>query len=1262
VAGRYNILSVFMRLTSLVRALVLAALAIATTARASGAQQLDVIRGQVVGPEGKPLEDAKVTATSLSGNVNRSARTDKNGRYTITFPGGEGDYFIEFSAIGYAARRFELKRTADQEILVADAKLLRAAGQLETVKVTAQRDRPERNDATPDISGSERPVDNSAVPADQQGDIAAMAASLPGVTLVPGQDGDPSGFSVLGLSPDQNNTTLNGLNFGGSNLPRDAAVSTSLVTTPYDVSRGGFSGAQFQIRGRPGSNFITRTMSLNVDAPQLQWTDNAARSLGQQYSNFSLGGLLAGPIKQDASFYNFAYQIGRRANDLRSLLNTDAIGLQTSGIAPDSVARLLAILQQLGIPTVTGRLPSSRLGEQGSIFGSFDFAPQSSSTGQALNFSYNGSWNKQTPASSLTNELPAHSGDRTSWNGGLQARHTNYFGIGILSETSLGLNRSRNYGDPYLDMPSGTVLITSTFPDGSTSIKPVSFGGSSNMNTSQTNTGTELTNQLSWFSSSNKHRIKFTTELRRDAFTQNQQTNTLGSFTFNSLADLEAQRPSSFSRQLSPKIRSGSQFIGGMSLGDSYRKSDNLQLQYGIRLDGNHFSATPTFNPDLETVFGERNDRAPNHLYFSPRAGFSWSYGTAPQIAGFAGAVRGPRAVVRGGIGLFQNTPNTTLISGAIDNTGLASALQQVLCAGTATPTPDWSGYASDPSSVPSQCTDGSVFASTVPNVTFFAKDYAAPRSLRSNLNWSGPLLNNLFSGNIEATYSRNMNQSGIVDLNFNPVVQFTLPDEDHRPVFVQTTSIVPATGTIASRDARVSPLFSRVTELRSDLRSESRQLRFGISPTSFNSNYSWGISYVYSNLRERVRGFTNTVGNPLDVEWARSSFDSRHQIQYNLGYNFFDAVRVNWFGNFRSGTPYTPIVSGDINGDGYANDRAFIYNPATTADPALAAAMQSLLSNATGNARECLLKQLGTLAARNSCQGPWISTATMSLSFNPLKFRMPQRATLSLQIGNPLGAADLLLHGNDKLRGWGQFSFPDPTLLAVRGFDPQTQRYKYDVNERFGSTLPALTAVRAPITVTAIMRFDLGPTRERQVLTQQLDRGRTLRGTKAPEPMLKAIYGSGGIPNPLSQILREADTLGLSGPQADSIATMNRRYVISLDSIWSPVAKYLAALPDKYNKDDAYAHYKRAREASVDLLIKLVPQIRQVLTSEQRRKLPAFVSSYLDTRYLASIRSGTAGVGANGPMMMPGNFTFFGGGGPVGGAGGGGQTIIIRN
>jgi hypothetical protein len=158
---------------------------------------------------------------------------------------------------------------------------------------------------------------------------------------------------------------------------------------------------------------------------------------------------------------------------------------------------------------------------------------------------------------------------------------------------------------------------------------------------------------------------------------------------------------------------------------------------------------------------------------------------------------------------------------------------------------------------------------------------------------------------------------------------------------------------------------------------------------------------------------------------------------------------------------------------------------------------------------------------------------------------------------------------------------------------------------------------------------------------------------------MIKAMYSGGGIMNPLSTILRQADTLGLSGPQADSIATLNRWYVVHLDSIWSPVTKYLAALPDKYDRDEAYHRYQRAREASVDMLIRIAPDIKRLLTPDQRRKLPSFVAGYLDTRYLASIRSGTAGAGGSMTMMPGGGMMRIEGGG---GGGGGGNVVIIRN
>ena len=115
----------------------------------------------------------------------------------------------------------------------------------------------------------------------------------------------------------------------------------------------------------------------------------------------------------------------------------------------------------------------------------------------------------------------------------------------------------------------------------------------------------------------------------------------------------------------------------------------------------------------------------------------------------------------------------------------------------------------------------------------------------------------------------------------------------------------------------------------------------------------------------------------------------------------------------------------------------------------------------------------------------------------------------------------------------------------------------------------------------------------------------------------------------------------------------MNRWYIIRLDSVWSPVAKYLADLPERYDAGEAYGRYKRARETTVDLLKRVAPEIKGLLTAEQYRKLPTIMTSYLDQRFLSAIRSGTAGAGGSGLV--------FGGGVPAS-TGGGAQTqVIIR-
>ena len=164
---------------------------------------------------------------------------------------------VAFAAIGYAAKRFEVKRMADEEVLLADAKLTKVDAVLGTVNITAPRDKVARNDPTPDIGGSERPVPTQDVPANLMGDLAAMAATLPGVQTVPGENGDPNGFSVLGLGADQNNTTLNGMNFGGTGC-RATRRSRARSSRRPTMCRAGASAAPSSRCGRGPGRITSR--------------------------------------------------------------------------------------------------------------------------------------------------------------------------------------------------------------------------------------------------------------------------------------------------------------------------------------------------------------------------------------------------------------------------------------------------------------------------------------------------------------------------------------------------------------------------------------------------------------------------------------------------------------------------------------------------------------------------------------------------------------------------------------------------------------------------------------------------------------------------------------------------------------------------------------------------------------------------------------------------------------------------------------------
>jgi hypothetical protein len=708
-----------------------------------------------------------------------------------------------------------------------------------------------------------------------------------------------------------------------------------------------------------------------------------------------------------------------------------------------------------------------------------------------------------------------------------------------------------------------------------------------------------------------------------DDYSQTQSANRLGTFSFNSLADLEASHPSEFRRQLTSAFSDADIFTAALSLGDQWRRTKDFNLQYGVRVEVDHYGARPARNPLVERDFGVRNDHAPNGVYVIPRFGFTYSYGTAPQIAAFDGATRGPRAMLKGTIGAYRNTPSNSLLQPAMRASGLPGDIQLLNCIGDAVPTPDWRSYSANRASIPEECADGTestVFSERQPAVLLFAPDFEAQRSWRADLNWSGTAIRR-FKLSVGALYSLNVSQTGNVDLNFDNSVRFRLPQELNRPVYVAPASISSRTGSVAAKEARTTQDFSRVTERSSDLKSMSGQFNASLTPVVVSPRgVRWNLTYTMLATSDFQRGFGgNTEGGPYPRSW-RPGKGPVHQLSTSLSYNLL-GFRIGLSSRTTSGARFTPMVRGDINGDGESNDRAMIFDPAATADTALASGMLSLLEDSPARVARCLQRQLGRIAAANSCRGPWSTIFNVTLSLDPMKVLLPGRTTLSMSFGNPMTGLDLLLTGRTQATSWGQRnSGPDATLLFPRGFDAEAHAFRYEVNPEFGSTRASRASESNPFLITLKFSTDISPPMERQKLRRDISdwqRGAARRPSMAS---LRRLYMQ-PFTTMFESILKQKDTLGLSRLQADSITAMTSAYVARIDSIWTPMARHMSDSTARLDMNEVQAKMDELRAASFRLMSANAQALRAVLSKEQFNRLPESYSVYFDERQMRRMR-----------------------------------------
>ena len=1248
----------------------------------------DIILGKVTAPDGRPLSGVRVEVTSIETQITRGRETNEKGQYTILFPDGGGRYQVVARYVGYSPSTVILLRQGDEDRLVADITMSVMPAVLQTQTIVAQAEIPNNN--RPEPGALERallaefvarlPVDGS--------DPLALAALAPGVVTLDATDTTAAGVSIAGQRPDQNAVTLDGLATAGAAVPQEAIRSTRVITSTYDVSRGQFTGGQIASTSRGGTNQPTGSITYSLRDPELQWEDEEAGIFGQGYTQHQVSGGWGGPLIRNKLFYFGSFQLRRRSDAVRSLTSADAGTLEGLGVSPDSAARFLDILRnQYGLNPTVGLIPAEQLSDNVTVLGRMDYRVNENHT-----LAVRGDWRfGLTDAGRIGSLAVPHSGGNSdNTGGGGQVTLSSIIGSGVINEFRAAASTSEAESDPYVYLPSGRVRIASDLGDGLRSVSNLQFGGNTGLPQYSDDANLQISDEVSWLSSGAAHRFKLGALFGYTDFAQSASSNQFGSFQFASLEDFAAFAPTSFTRTVSPRARTGGSMLGAAYIGDTWRRDARLSVNYGLRLEGSRVQGAPAFNPVVDEKFGRRTDDLPTDVGLSPRIGFTWTLGVNPngRAGGAGGGGRGGRGggggggrgggggqgtiggfqvaggglatgTIRGGIGEFRGNAPTSLFSSAIDATGLPTSATQLSCVGDAVPTPDYGAYAADPTMIPATCADG-VFTPELsnarPNVTLFTRDFSTPKTWRASLGFQRRFMTR-FNVSVDANYSLGLSQYGVRDLNLDATPKFTLAAEGNRVVYADPMSIVERSGAIGLTPSRLHDEFGHVLEVNSDLRSDTKQVILNVGGL-LRQGLNVSASYTFSRSRDQssfsaggrgggggsaLNGLAaaTTAGDPNVREWGTSDLERRHLIQTTITYAVRPWIDLSAVGRYTAGAAFTPRVGGDVNGDGVRNDRAFIFDPANTADPTVAAGIEQLLASAPARVQECLRSQLGRIAARNSCDAPWTPSLDLRANLRPTIPGIGRRLNLSVTAVNPLTGIDQLVHGANNLRGWGQQNRPDPTLLYVRGFDRSSGRFEYEVNERFGINRSAQNAIRTPFALGIQGSFQLGFDPRSAGGLQGLLGGGDF-GANARAGGQGARGGRGGqgnvfdinaavrrfLPNPVEAVIAMKDTLALTEDQVAQLTPLAATLKARNDSVATAVAAQVQAAGSA-NPGQVFQQLRPQLARSTADFTATLDAIQKILTAEQWEKVPQRVKNPLAPQ--GAGRGGQGGPGGPG-------------------------------
>jgi len=776
---------------------------------------------------------------------------------------------------------------------------------------------------------------------------------------------------------------------GTNPISLDAIQEFQVVVAPYDIKLSGFTGGGINAITRSGTNTFSgsifgfgRNQSLVGKSP------NALRTPYPDFTEYQVGGRIGGPIIKDKLFFFASAEYTRYTRPYANVSLTAG----SAGIAA-TADRIQNAIKGFGYDpgsyaSVDLLRPSTKffarldynINENNRITIRHNFVDASDDILAARNLNNALSWSSYTyQMASVTNSTVLQ------WNTTIGNNMSNELIVGY---TTIRDKRAL----PYAEGPEIEIREAgNTYRLG-----PDRFSPANKLDQDII----EFTNNFTY--SVGNHILTFGTHNEFYSFGNLFIRSFYGYYVFNSVADFEAKNVGSYQRAFA---RSGDSYTNrpmaefsanqfGFYVQDEWEVNSAFRLTLGVRVDIPTFPKTPTDNPLVSQYFpGYSTSGVPDGaLLFSPRFGFNL-------------ALTDDRAAqLRGGAGVFTGKIPYVWISNNFANTGLLTA---EIGGGAGTV------FSLDPKNQPKVGDPGTGAPNLISEINMVDPNFKFPQLFRVNVAYDQKLPWD-FVGSFEAIYSKTLNEVIYEKLNVKNLNAPTyIASELNRPVYGGTDN--------------KSNNFRDVLSLKNT--SEGYQMNFAVQfqryvtrGVSINFGYAHGISKdmnstTSSQAVSQMR-YNPVKGSPNSPDLTTSLYEVKHRIFASVSYTseFFKNAPTTFsvFYNGQSGAPFSFIVNGDLNNDGFDQNDLF-YIPTKdelanqtyqlgavtgggfVANQGMYAALESFIQN-----NDYLRNNRGTIAERNGARNPWRDIFDLRIA-QDIPIHQNHRFTITLDVLNVL-------------------------------------------------------------------------------------------------------------------------------------------------------------------------------------------------------------------------------------------------------------------